>query len=91
MGLRELLWDRAWGWGLVGWGLVGWMLLRYWGGHSPCCEGCGWCWHLCSDPCVLPAVWVSEIMLQQTQVATVIDYYNRWMQVSAPHRVPAGP
>ncbi|XP_029815801.1 adenine DNA glycosylase-like, partial [Manacus vitellinus] len=24
--------------------------------------------------------WVSEIMLQQTQVATVIDYYNRWMQ-----------
>ncbi|CAO3613233.1 unnamed protein product [Mucor fragilis] len=24
-------------------------------------------------------VWVSEIMLQQTQVATVIDYYNRWM------------
>ena len=26
------------------------------------------------------AVWVSEIMLQQTQVATVIDYYKRWMQ-----------
>ncbi|XP_078441621.1 hhH-GPD base excision DNA repair family protein [Wolffia australiana] len=25
------------------------------------------------------AVWVSEIMLQQTQVSTVIDYYNRWM------------
>ncbi|KAI9326583.1 DNA glycosylase, partial [Zopfochytrium polystomum] len=24
-------------------------------------------------------VWVSEIMLQQTQVVTVIDYYNRWM------------
>ncbi|XP_045905032.1 adenine DNA glycosylase isoform X1 [Micropterus dolomieu] len=24
-------------------------------------------------------VWVSEIMLQQTQVATVIDYYNKWM------------
>ncbi|KAM0786380.1 hypothetical protein ACM66B_001848 [Microbotryomycetes sp. NB124-2] len=24
-------------------------------------------------------VWVSEIMLQQTQVATVIDYWNRWM------------
>ncbi|GAA98858.1 hypothetical protein E5Q_05546 [Mixia osmundae IAM 14324] len=23
--------------------------------------------------------WVSEIMLQQTQVATVIPYYNRWM------------
>lgn len=26
-------------------------------------------------------------MLQQTQVATVIDYYNRWMQVTAPHGV----
>uniref|UniRef100_A0A8C5QIC7 Adenine DNA glycosylase n=1 Tax=Leptobrachium leishanense TaxID=445787 RepID=A0A8C5QIC7_9ANUR len=26
------------------------------------------------------AVWVSEVMLQQTQVATVIDYYNKWMQ-----------
>ncbi|KAG2227357.1 hypothetical protein INT45_004312, partial [Circinella minor] len=25
-------------------------------------------------------VWVSEIMLQQTQVATVIAYYNRWME-----------
>lgn len=26
------------------------------------------------------AVWVSEIMLQQTQVATVKDYYTRWME-----------
>ncbi|XP_078574253.1 adenine DNA glycosylase-like isoform X2 [Branchiostoma floridae x Branchiostoma japonicum] len=26
------------------------------------------------------AVWVSEMMLQQTQVATVIDYYNRWLE-----------
>ena len=24
-------------------------------------------------------VWISEIMLQQTQVNTVIPYYNRWM------------
>jgi A/G-specific adenine glycosylase len=24
-------------------------------------------------------VWISEIMLQQTQVVTVIPYYNRWM------------
>ncbi len=24
-------------------------------------------------------VWVSEVMLQQTQVRTVIDYFNRWM------------
>ena len=27
----------------------------------------------------VPQVWVSEIMLQQTQVKTVIDYWNRWM------------
>ncbi|KAK3803909.1 hypothetical protein RRG08_059774 [Elysia crispata] len=26
------------------------------------------------------ATWVSEIMLQQTQVATVINYYNKWMK-----------
>ncbi|XP_069498464.1 adenine DNA glycosylase [Ambystoma mexicanum] len=26
------------------------------------------------------AVWVSEIMLQQTQVSTVIAYYNNWMK-----------
>jgi len=26
------------------------------------------------------AVWVSEVMLQQTQVATVLPYYQRWMQ-----------
>ncbi|KAJ4730302.1 A/G-specific adenine DNA glycosylase [Melia azedarach] len=25
-------------------------------------------------------VWVSEVMLQQTRVQTVIDYYNRWMK-----------
>ena len=25
-------------------------------------------------------IWISEIMLQQTQVNTVIDYYNRWMK-----------
>ena len=25
-------------------------------------------------------VWVSEVMLQQTQVATVIEYYNKWMR-----------
>lgn len=25
------------------------------------------------------AVWVSEVMLQQTRVQTVIAYYNRWM------------
>ena len=26
------------------------------------------------------AVWVSEVMLQQTRVATVVDYFNRWME-----------
>ncbi len=26
------------------------------------------------------AVWISEIMLQQTTVATVIDYFDRWMK-----------
>ncbi len=26
------------------------------------------------------AIWVSEIMLQQTQVSTVISYYNNWMK-----------
>lgn len=26
------------------------------------------------------AVWVSEIMLQQTQVATVISYFNNWIK-----------
>ncbi|KAM0061164.1 putative HhH-GPD domain, DNA glycosylase, helix-hairpin-helix, base-excision DNA repair [Helianthus debilis subsp. tardiflorus] len=26
------------------------------------------------------AVWVSEIMLQQTRVRSVIDYFNRWME-----------
>ena len=25
------------------------------------------------------AIWLSEIMLQQTQVATVIPYYNRFL------------
>jgi A/G-specific adenine glycosylase len=25
-------------------------------------------------------VWISEVMLQQTQVATVIPYFERWMQ-----------
>lgn len=25
------------------------------------------------------AVWVSEVMLQQTRVPVVVDYYSRWM------------
>lgn len=34
-------------------------------------------WQQSKDPY---AVWVSEIMLQQTQVSTVIDYYKRFMK-----------
>lgn len=34
-------------------------------------------WRHTDDPY---AIWVSEIMLQQTQVATVVDYWERWMQ-----------
>lgn len=33
-------------------------------------------WRRTQDPY---AIWVSEVMLQQTQVATVIPYYERWM------------
>jgi A/G-specific adenine glycosylase len=33
-------------------------------------------WRENSDPYV---IWVSEIMLQQTQIATVIPYFERWM------------
>jgi len=34
-------------------------------------------WRRTKDPY---AIWVSEIMLQQTQIATVIPYYERWMK-----------
>jgi A/G-specific adenine glycosylase len=34
-------------------------------------------WRRTNDPY---AIWVSEIMLQQTQVKTVIPYWNRWMK-----------
>ena len=34
-------------------------------------------WRRTRDPY---AIWVSEIMLQQTQVKTVIPYYDRWMR-----------
>lgn len=33
-------------------------------------------WRLTRDPY---AIWVSEIMCQQTQVATVVPYFERWM------------
>lgn len=34
-------------------------------------------WRRSSDPY---AIWVSEVMLQQTQVATVIPYWERWLK-----------
>ena len=34
-------------------------------------------WRDSGDPY---AIWVSEIMLQQTRVATVLEYYRRWME-----------
>jgi A/G-specific adenine glycosylase len=34
-------------------------------------------WRRIRDPY---AIWVSEIMLQQTQVATVLGYYERWLR-----------
>lgn len=34
--------------------------------------------HVCDAPC--PQVWVSEVMLQQTRVQTVIAYFNRWVE-----------
>lgn len=35
-------------------------------------------WRQTPDPY---AIWISEIMLQQTQVQTVIPYYQRWLEV----------
>jgi A/G-specific adenine glycosylase len=35
-------------------------------------------WRNTQDPY---AIWVSEIMLQQTQVKTVLPYYDRWLQL----------
>ncbi|MDA0867115.1 MAG: A/G-specific adenine glycosylase, partial [Cyanobacteria bacterium] len=34
-------------------------------------------WRRTRDPY---AIWISEIMLQQTQVKTVLPYYSRWLQ-----------
>lgn len=34
-------------------------------------------WRATKDPY---AIWVSEVMLQQTQVATVLPYFRRWME-----------
>jgi A/G-specific adenine glycosylase len=34
-------------------------------------------WRRSKDPY---AIWISEVMLQQTRVETVIPYYTRWME-----------
>jgi A/G-specific adenine glycosylase len=44
-------------------------------------------WRKTRDPY---AIWVSEVMLQQTQVKTVIPYWERWMRELPTVRVLAG-
>lgn len=46
-------------------------LLQWWDHHHADLP-----WRRTNDPY---AIWVSEIMLQQTQIGTVIPYYERWM------------
>ncbi len=46
-------------------------------------------WRCTRDPY---AIWISEIMLQQTQVKTVIPYYERWLrQLPTVERLAAAP
>lgn len=46
-------------------------LLAWWDeGHAE------WPWRTNRDPY---AIWIAEVMLQQTQIATVIPYYERWL------------
>lgn len=86
--LRELLWDSMCGRTGVGRGLVlDAAVMHVASSVVAVAQGVGGVGASALIPALLPAVWVSEIMLQQTQVATVIDYYNRWMQVTAPHGV----
>jgi A/G-specific adenine glycosylase len=51
---------------------IGRALLAWYGEHKRDLP-----WRRSLDPY---AVWVSEMMLQQTQVATVVPYFERWMQ-----------
>jgi A/G-specific adenine glycosylase len=44
-------------------------------------------WRRTRDPY---AIWVSEVMLQQTQVKTVIPYWERWMQALPTLQAAAG-
>lgn len=46
-------------------------LLAWWdAGHA------AWPWRLSRDPY---HIWVAEVMLQQTQIAAVLPYYERWL------------
>lgn len=47
-------------------------LLKWYGAHRRDLP-----WRRAGDPY---AVWVSEVMLQQTRVSVVIDYFERWME-----------
>ena len=47
-------------------------LLRWWDANQADLP-----WRRSKDPY---AIWVSEIMLQQTQISTVIPYFERWMK-----------
>src|SRR5579884_2226354 len=47
-------------------------LLNWYGSHARCLP-----WRKTRDPY---AIWISEVMLQQTQIATVIPYYQRFLQ-----------
>lgn len=50
---------------------IGRRLLAWWDeGHAQ------YPWRQTKDPY---AIWVAEVMLQQTQIATVLPYYERWM------------
>jgi A/G-specific adenine glycosylase len=48
-------------------------LLNWYGSHARCLP-----WRKTRDPY---AIWISEVMLQQTQIATVIPYYQRFLRV----------
>lgn len=50
---------------------IGWLLTQWYQSHSRDLP-----WRASKDPY---RIWISEVMLQQTRVETVIPYYARWM------------
>lgn len=48
------------------------LLLAWWDSHKADLP-----WRRTHDPY---AIWIAEVMLQQTQIATVIPYYERWLE-----------